>query len=100
MVNPGSGVWPVIASRFETMTDMETLTSASIESDAPNRNAVGQSASVAFIITHTIKAGGEKRYDERSALVGLFSNPWLWGAVLLSLLLQAADAGEHDFSER
>jgi P-type Ca2+ transporter type 2C len=30
------------------------------------------------------------RSDERSALVGLFSNSWLWGAVLLSLLLQAA----------
>jgi Ca2+-transporting ATPase len=28
--------------------------------------------------------------DERSAFVGLFSNQWLWGAVLLSLLLQAA----------
>jgi Ca2+-transporting ATPase len=30
------------------------------------------------------------RSDERSAFVGLFSNHWLWGAVLLSLLLQAA----------
>jgi Ca2+-transporting ATPase len=30
------------------------------------------------------------RSDEQSAFVGLFSNPWLWGAVLLSLLLQAA----------
>jgi P-type Ca2+ transporter type 2C len=30
------------------------------------------------------------RSDERSAFVGLFSNTWLWGAVLLSLLLQAA----------
>jgi P-type Ca2+ transporter type 2C len=30
------------------------------------------------------------RSDERSAFVGLFSNQWLWGAVLLSLLLQAA----------
>jgi Ca2+-transporting ATPase len=30
------------------------------------------------------------RSDERSALVGLFSNKWLWGAVLLSLLLQVA----------
>jgi Ca2+-transporting ATPase len=30
------------------------------------------------------------RSDERSAFVGLFSNMWLWGAVLLSLLLQAA----------
>ncbi len=30
------------------------------------------------------------RSDERSAFSGLFSNKWLWGAVLLSLLLQAA----------
>jgi Ca2+-transporting ATPase len=30
------------------------------------------------------------RSDEQSAFVGLFSNKWLWGAVLLSLLLQAA----------
>jgi Ca2+-transporting ATPase len=30
------------------------------------------------------------RSDEQSALVGLFSNRWLWGAVLLSLALQAA----------
>ena len=30
------------------------------------------------------------RSDERSAFAGLFSNKWLWGAVLLSLLLQAA----------
>jgi Ca2+-transporting ATPase len=30
------------------------------------------------------------RSDERSAFVGLFSNQWLWGSVLLSLFLQAA----------
>jgi Ca2+-transporting ATPase len=30
------------------------------------------------------------RSDERSAFVGLFKNPWLWGAVLLSLALQVA----------
>jgi len=30
------------------------------------------------------------RFDERSAFIGLFSNKWLRGAVLLSLLLQAA----------
>jgi P-type Ca2+ transporter type 2C len=30
------------------------------------------------------------RSDERSAFVGLFSNTWLWGAVLVSLVLQAA----------
>lgn len=29
------------------------------------------------------------RSDDQSAFVGLFSNKWLWGAVLLSLLLQA-----------
>lgn len=30
------------------------------------------------------------RSDERSAFVGVFSNLWLWAAVLLSLSLQAA----------
>jgi Ca2+-transporting ATPase len=30
------------------------------------------------------------RSDERSAFCGLFSNKWLWGAVALSLVLQAA----------
>jgi Ca2+-transporting ATPase len=30
------------------------------------------------------------RSDEQSAFVGLFSNKWLWGGVLLSLLLQVA----------
>jgi Ca2+-transporting ATPase len=30
------------------------------------------------------------RSDERSAFSGMFSNTWLWGAVLLSLLLQIA----------
>jgi Ca2+-transporting ATPase len=29
------------------------------------------------------------RSEERSAFVGLFSNRWLWGAVMLSLVLQA-----------
>jgi Ca2+-transporting ATPase len=30
------------------------------------------------------------RSDARSAFVGLFANPWLWGAVLLALVLQVA----------
>ena len=30
------------------------------------------------------------RSDERSAFSGLFTNQWLWGAVLLSLVLQVA----------
>ncbi|MGE0274553.1 MAG: cation-translocating P-type ATPase [Nitrospiraceae bacterium] len=30
------------------------------------------------------------RSDERSAFIGMFSNRWLWGAILLSLVLQLA----------
>ena len=30
------------------------------------------------------------RSDTQSAFAGLFSNPWLWGAVLLALVLQVA----------
>jgi Ca2+-transporting ATPase len=30
------------------------------------------------------------RSDEQSAFRGMFSNKWLWGSVLLSILLQAA----------
>jgi P-type Ca2+ transporter type 2C len=30
------------------------------------------------------------RSDERSAVEGLFTNHWLWAAVILSLLLRAA----------
>ncbi len=30
------------------------------------------------------------RSDERSAFIGMFSNTWLWGAVVLSLVLQVA----------
>jgi magnesium-transporting ATPase (P-type) len=30
------------------------------------------------------------RSDKQSAFVGLFSNKWLWSAILLSLLLQIA----------
>jgi Ca2+-transporting ATPase len=39
-----------------------------------------------FQIFHVFNA----RSDEQSAFIGLFRNHWLWGAVLLSLLLQAA----------
>jgi Ca2+-transporting ATPase len=30
------------------------------------------------------------RSDEQSAFVGMFSNTWLWGAIVLSLALQIA----------
>jgi Ca2+-transporting ATPase len=32
----------------------------------------------------------DARSDERSAFVGMFSNPWLWGALALSVALQLA----------
>jgi len=68
-VNPGFGLWAVIALRFERVTNMEPVTNDAIAMDAPNRNALGQSASVAFIITHTIKAGEEKRYEDWLAAI-------------------------------
>lgn len=39
-----------------------------------------------FSIFHVFNA----RSDERSALVGLFTNKWLWGAILLAITSQAA----------
>ena len=30
------------------------------------------------------------RSDEQSAFVGLFTNKWLWGSILLAIALQAA----------
>jgi antibiotic biosynthesis monooxygenase (ABM) superfamily enzyme len=46
------------------VTNMEPLTNDAIAMNAPNRNAIGESASVAFIITHVIKAGEEQRYED------------------------------------
>ncbi len=34
--------------------------------------------------------GRRARSDERSAFVGLFTNKWLWGSILLAITLQAA----------
>lgn len=39
-----------------------------------------------FSIFHVFNA----RSDERSAFVGLFTNKWLWGSILLAITLQAA----------
>jgi uncharacterized protein len=44
--------------------NMEPLTNDAIAMNAPNRNAIDESASVAFIITHVIKAGEEQRYED------------------------------------
>jgi magnesium-transporting ATPase (P-type) len=39
-----------------------------------------------FSIFHVFNAHS----DERSAFVGLFTNKWLWGSILLAITLQAA----------
>src|SRR5207244_11919722 len=73
-VNPGFGLWAVIALRFERVTNMEPVTNDAIAMEAPNRNALGQSAPVAFTTTHTIKAGEEKPYEPwPAALAEAFS---------------------------
>jgi antibiotic biosynthesis monooxygenase (ABM) superfamily enzyme len=46
------------------VTNMEPRTDDAIAMNAPNRNAIGESAAVAFIITHVIKAGEEQRYED------------------------------------
>lgn len=43
---------------------METRTVTGMDSEAANRSAIGRSVSVAFIITHIIKAGEETRYED------------------------------------
>jgi uncharacterized protein len=43
---------------------MKTRTVTGTEVTDPNHNANGQSASVAFIITHTVNAGEERRYED------------------------------------
>ena len=44
--------------------NMEPLTNDALAMNAPTRNAIGESPSVAFIITHVIKAGEEQRYED------------------------------------
>ena len=43
---------------------METRTNREVESAASERNGVGDTATVAFIITHTVRAGNEKIYED------------------------------------
>ena len=49
-----------------------------------------QTMAFTTMVFFSIFAVFNSRSDERSAFVGLFSNQWLWGAVVLSVLLQAA----------
>lgn len=44
--------------------NMELATNDAIEMNTPIRNAIGASPSVAFIITHVIRAGEEQRYED------------------------------------
>ena len=50
----------------------------------------GQTMAFTTLILFQIFNVFNARSDEQSAFVGFFSNRWLWGAVLLSLLLQVA----------
>ena len=50
----------------------------------------GQTMAFTTMVFFSIFTVFNSRSDEQSAFIGLFSNKWLWGAVLLSLLLQVA----------
>jgi len=50
----------------------------------------GQTMAFTTLVFFSLFTVFNARSDERSAFSGMFSNGWLWGAVLLSLLLQAA----------
>jgi Ca2+-transporting ATPase len=49
-----------------------------------------QTMAFTTMVFFSIFAVFNSRSDERSAFAGLFSNEWLWGAIVLSVLLQAA----------
>jgi P-type Ca2+ transporter type 2C len=49
-----------------------------------------QTMAFTTLVLFSLFAVFNARSDERSAFTGLFSNPWLWAAVALSLVLQAA----------
>jgi Ca2+-transporting ATPase len=49
-----------------------------------------QTMAFTTLVLFSLFAVFNARSDERSAFAGLFSNKWLWGAVALSLVLQAA----------
>jgi Ca2+-transporting ATPase len=50
----------------------------------------GQTMAFTTLVFFSLFTIFNSRSDERSAFHDLFSNPWLWGALLLSLVLQAA----------
>lgn len=50
----------------------------------------GQTMAFTTIVFYSMFNVFNARSDERSAFVGVFSNTWLWGAIALSLALQAA----------
>lgn len=52
--------------------------------------AYGQTMAFTTLVLFSMFTVLTSRSDEHSAFRGLFSNPWLWGAIGLSLLLQLA----------
>src|SRR5690606_37054997 len=59
-----------------------------IEGDGDLRHA--QTMAFTTLVFFSLFTVFNARSDEHSAFVGLFSNQWLWGAVLLALTLQVA----------
>ena len=59
-----------------------------IEGSGTERHA--QTMAFTTLVLFSLFTVFNARSDRRSAFIGLFSNAWLWGAVALSLLLQAA----------
>jgi len=49
-----------------------------------------QTMAFTTVVIYSLFVVFNARSDKQSAFVGLFSNKWLWGAVLLSFLLQVA----------
>lgn len=52
--------------------------------------AYAQTMAFTTVVMYSLFVVFNARSDKHSAFVGLFSNKWLWGAVLLSFLLQVA----------
>ena len=59
--------------------------------ERPHRG-LGYAQTTAFttLVLFAIFTVSNARSDERSAFIGMFSNKWLWGALLLSLSSQVA----------
>ena len=82
---------------FQVGTIMAAGTLAVLDASLPGgfiegEGTMGYAQTMAFttLVFFSLFTVFNARSDERSAFTDLFSNPWLWAAVGLSLLLQVA----------